>query len=495
MAAQRKPADKKSTLVLRLNDPTLFGNDAGEEEDPEILASYFVDQPSFELFFDRATRLRFARARKGMGKSALLAKMAHDLRQVEPDSIVIQVTGSDLTGLGAFTSPDPSVQLNQWQQVMCARISQEIGREIGFAADDASMLMVESAELAGLKDRNILRALVDRLAGKVAKLQITRPEFEHASAVLRRVQDKAESRKVWLLIDDVDFTFVDNPSMRLKVGTFFSACRKLAREVKNLNIRASVRTDVWSVIRGNEDLDKAEQYMTDIAWTRGEMELILSRRILSYVKRNHASSVEAKTLRERADVDTIVSIAFARRINWGGSGVPPIQALNVLSARRPRWMSQLCRLAGEDATRSRATRIEGRHILEVMRPFGELRLADLYKEHGHQFGDLRLLVETFAGRNRTYTTAELLHLLGEEYMRRTAQKGIPRLEGRLIKTPMELAHFLFRIGFLQGQNRTAGAEEFVNYENRPDLLTNEINPDDRLAWGVYPSYRNVLRIK
>ena len=101
--------------VLDFRDVRLFGNEAGEEEEVEVLASYFLDQPAFSEFFDRSTRLRFARARKGMGKSALLSKLGHELLEAPNDSLVVRVTGADLTGLGEFSSPDPAVLVNQWQ--------------------------------------------------------------------------------------------------------------------------------------------------------------------------------------------------------------------------------------------------------------------------------------------------------------------------------------------------------------------------------------------
>jgi hypothetical protein len=84
-----------------------------------------------------------------------------------------------------------------------------------------------------------------------------------------------------LLVDDIDATFFDTPPLKLKIGTFFSACRKISREVQNLSIRASVRTDVWSILRDNEDLDKSEQYMVDIRWNLREMEAIILKRILA----------------------------------------------------------------------------------------------------------------------------------------------------------------------------------------------------------------------
>ena len=67
-------------MDVRLDDRSLFfGNDAGEDENEAVLMSYFVDRPDFLEFLNPSTRLWIAPARKGMGKSALLVRLAHQL--------------------------------------------------------------------------------------------------------------------------------------------------------------------------------------------------------------------------------------------------------------------------------------------------------------------------------------------------------------------------------------------------------------------------------
>jgi hypothetical protein len=134
---------------LDLTDGELFGNDAGEDEIPTILASYFVDQPPFERFLSTTQRLQVARSRKGMGKSALLAKLAYDLKN--QSSIVIQTTGSELYGIQPPTAMDFMSLQNYWKRVMCARINFELGKHLGFAFSDRSMALVEAAEVAAIK--------------------------------------------------------------------------------------------------------------------------------------------------------------------------------------------------------------------------------------------------------------------------------------------------------------------------------------------------------
>lgn len=490
--------DALETGFLDLGDDSLFGNEAGEEEDPEILSSYFLSQGEFSRFLSHQNRIAFARARKGMGKSALLSKLAYDLSLLTSGPLVVKATGADLTALGEFSSADPAVLVNQWQQVICARITQSIGAHIHIALSDRAMLMVEAAEIAGLKDRNILRALVDRLSLKLSaagkgvegEVSVQRLRAPDSAALLSRYQQSADE-DVWLLIDDVDATFINRPDQQLKVGTFFSACRKIAREVKGLKVRATVRSDVWSVIRENEDLDKCEQYMVDIKWTKQEMGVMLAKRIHAFLERNKSSI--ASDFEPHRDTDRLVELAFKPRIRWGSSRVPPIQALNIFSAKRPRWMAQLCGRAGKKAAAQGDVLISGEHITAVLKKFGELRLADLKKEHGHQFGGLSSLIEAFAGGSRTYSTADLLARIQAKYLKLVAKNGVPRLEGVIIKAPLQLAYFLFKIGFVQGKHQEA--DQFVDYDERPDLLQNEVNLDDGLEWAVYPSYRSVLRIR
>lgn len=83
--------------TLNFRDGTLFGNDAGEDELPEVLASYFVDQDAFSSFLSEQTKLQIARSQKGMGKSALLSKLHYDIVARDCHSIVVRTTGSQLT--------------------------------------------------------------------------------------------------------------------------------------------------------------------------------------------------------------------------------------------------------------------------------------------------------------------------------------------------------------------------------------------------------------
>lgn len=483
--------------VLDFYDTELFGSEDAEGEDPEVLASYFVEKPSFRPFHNPSRKLAIIRARKGMGKSALLAKVAHDVQRSDPSALVIPVHGADLIALADFAVQDPLTLINRWQDAICKRIVREIGARLRIAISDSAMAMVEAAELAGARGRNIIGALIDRIRTPVGPISFEHPAAPESRSLLRAFEAKHEDLNVWLLVDDVDATFLNTELQRLRTSTFFSAARKMAHEFNGIKLRVSVRTDVWmTVVRADEATDKCEQYVTDLSWTRPETRRILLKKILAYVQRRFPEHPYAKRWTLEDNFNQILGLAFAESMDWGGDRYPPDRLIHVLSAGRPRWSAQLCRLAGQDAAAKRSGKISAENIDNVLKRFGKLRLDDIHREHAHQFSDIQGLTEAFAGGKIVYYTTELLELIWENYVQKCGGfKQIPPLDGRAVSRPLDLAHFLYRIGFISGRERDDQDElSFVRFEDRPDLLSNVVNPDDGLRWDVHPSYRKHLGV-
>ena len=224
----------------------MFGKDAGEDEDPEILDSYFVDLPEFRKFHDAKGELCIVRGRKGMGKSALLSHLRYRLAK-DPErsgDVIVKTTANELLGLGDFRSGNHAFMEHYWKQVICKRICLEIGKGIGVALTDDAMTLVEAAELEGYKGQNLVSALTQRVggllqgvlgiaaggegkdaAGRILKANVTNP-----LETLRRYQSD-EGRLVWVFIDDVDAKYVDDDETQQRVGAFFTAIRLSNPEV------------------------------------------------------------------------------------------------------------------------------------------------------------------------------------------------------------------------------------------------------------------------
>jgi len=353
------------------------------------------------------------------------------------------------------------------------------------------MTLVESAELAGFKGRNIVGSLIDRLKLKFGAGELTKLVSKDALQLLERYTERSTT-SVWLLIDDIDATFVNSENERTKTSSFFSACRNLVNAVRGLTIRASVRTDVWTILRQyDESLDKCEQYAIDINWGAQESSLILRRKVLSYFQRTYQSPNLYGHLRADSDAAAVLRLVFESRFPWGKSLVPPDRAIYILSNSRPRWAAQLCKLAANNAFRAKKDIIRFADIKASMKVYGKARVDDLYREHRHQFDRMELLIETFARSVPKYSTNEIIRHLDQQYV---ARYGLPQIDGQRVISSFDLLRFMHRIGFvhLRNQGRTGGLD-FIRYEDRPNILARG-DRENCFQWEIHPSYRGYLQI-
>ena len=73
-------------------NPELFGNEAGEDEDKKRLNDYYLEKAKNKIFYDKDRNLEFVRARKGVGKSALLNYTAIKVEELYKNDIIIKLS-------------------------------------------------------------------------------------------------------------------------------------------------------------------------------------------------------------------------------------------------------------------------------------------------------------------------------------------------------------------------------------------------------------------
>lgn len=478
-----------------LADPDLFGNEAGEDENIHVLNSYFVEKDSFEPFFSSDYPFKIVKSKKGIGKSALLKQGLNKALSSSPYVMALYLKGSDLIALQEVASSTPHDLIFGWQQRICSRINMEIGKNLNIALSDDAIRLVESSEIAGFKNRNIVGVLLNRLKLKFgsADIELKNIVDGDAQSVLQRYSER-KGVKTWLFVDDIDATFLNREDIKLLTSTFFSACRNLVNDVDGLFIRASVRTDVWHVLaQYDESLDKCQQYLIELSWSTRETGEILKKKIKSYFTRKYPTEKRYSNWDTAKDANLIYREVFRTPMSWSNGKVPPDKPIHILSAGRPRWASQLCKLAGQHAVSSKRNLIGIQDISNVLKIYGKSRLDDLYREHSHQTTRLNDIIESFAGGAKRYSTEALLKHIGAKIIKRF---GLIEIDGLKQKGDgLYIAHLLFRMGFIQGRDEKGKTGlEFVGFNDRPNLLISTTNPDDGLQWEIHPSYRSVLRI-
>lgn len=486
-----------------------FGNEAGDDVEPDELIEYFVEQNAFLKFLDSRKHLLVATARKGVGKSALLKWAAVKVGRSDPDALIITVRGADLVR-SRFNLTSPLATANDytrdWMVRLCTLVNRQLALQLNLALTDDSITLIETAEIEGYKSRNIVGCLLDRLQSLLEKGRgITKLPAKNEIELLKRVKD----RRVWIVIDDLDATFQNTDQETLNLATFFSACRYLAQDLKDLYIRASIRIDVWALLRRyDEALDKMSQYVTEILWHQEDFLSLLALRIQASLKQiGNQGPKTSRYATSHQIKEALIELAFEPKMQWGDSRrtasemlptvLPPrmVEAYRIiytLSYERPRWAIQLCKLAQEAALRRHAKLITKDSIDEVWGEYGAKRIEDLVSEHKHQCPQVNELINAFRGADRLMSRGDLFKWIKS----RISEHLEVRIEGDLTRSPRDIARFLYRLGFIVARSENEDGEyEHYRFDQMPDFLLARTDDDFSVKWEIHPCYRQALDIK
>lgn len=469
-----------------------FGNEAGDDVETEELISYFVEQEMFKSFINPKNKILVATAKKGVGKSALLKWAAYSAGLADKDSLVITCRGADLsrTKFGLTSKLEaPADHIRDWMVRICTLVNREIASQFKIAISDDKITLVESAEIDGYKSRNLVGCLLDRFSNILKSASPKKLHSQEEIEILKRTKD----RKVWIIIDDLDATFQRTDNESISLGTFFTACRYLAQDLKDIHFRISMRTDVWPVIRRHDEAqDKTDQYIREIQWTQSDFRRLLFRRIKSEVERQKLKIPHPPSHVAEDEIEEhMLKMIFVPRMIWGEKEKPTYKVIYTLSYERPRWAIQLCKLAQKRAAAQGVELISKELIDDVWGEYGAKRISDLVAEHKHQCRDVEEMLNAFRGSVRVFKQAELFTWINNHIINHLS----PVIEGRNAKSPREVAHFLYRIGFIVARSEeTDGAYEHYSFDQMPDFLTSRTNEDFGVTWEIHPCYREALDI-
>ncbi len=472
-----------------------FGNEAGDDVDSEELESYFVKQELFKDFENPRCKFQIALAKKGVGKSALLQWLADNFSKAE-DALVIKCRGADITRSCFNLSnkiENPNEYIRDWMTRICAIINRKIAQKIGFAGTDDKITLVEDAELNGFKDKNLVGCLISRFTKLLDKIAPEKKDVKNHHEILKRLK----YQKVYLLIDDLDATFQNTERERLEVSTFFSACRYLLQDIAGLYVRVTLRSDVWPIIRKyDESLDKVEQYTKEIVWEQNDFREFLFKRIhAQLIKGSFSNLCKTDGELEEEFHERIISTIFERKLHWGKKDSWTHNVIHTLSYKRPRWGIQLCKLAQKNCLRDRRSKICKVDIDAVWGEYGSKRIKDLVSEHKHQCANLVELLNAFRGEDRRLTRDELLSIIKNKIINHLDTF----IEGKNQNGPIEIAHFLFRIGFIvarsEAEDEVGDGYGHYDFESQSDFLCDRTSNDFNVLWEIHPCYRQALDIK
>jgi len=469
-----------------------FGNEAADDADPKELATYFVEKPMFGPFVDPANRILVASAKKGVGKSALVQWLAYTVGCRDGNALVIKCRGADLVRSKFNLTSElrtPNDYIRDWMIRICTLVNRHLALRLKIALTDDAITLMETAEIEGYKSRNFIGCLLDRLERVLSRGQPHKLRVADEIQLLKRVKDRA----VWIVIDDLDATYQNTERESLELSTFFSACRYLSQDMRDIFLRATMRTDVWALIRRyDESLDKVEQYVKDIWWYQDDFIRLLYLRIKAQLEKLDAAVRRPPPHVSRQDAEErLLERIFVPKMEWGDKLVDTYKVIYTLSYERPRWAIQLCKLAQESAIRHRFDFITKECIDEVWGEYGAKRIADLVAEHKHQCPEVEELLNGFRGCERLMSRDELFGWINN----RISEHIAPKIEGETVRSPREIARFLYRLGFIMARSDTEDSYEHYRFDQMPDFLSSRTDDDFGLRWEIHPCYREALNIR
>lgn len=476
-------------MKIALDDKSLFGNEAAEDEHEEVFSSYAVDRPEVTTFLDPDAHIVIARAYKGEGKSALLRLVALRLREQSDLPIVISIPASSISPTLDGTDSDQWVR--GWKTNILKLAAREIGAGIALAFSDDAISLVEEAESNGFKSRSFVSAIVDRLRSSAVPIDRTRTQIENPEKVLQRWAK--EGNRVWFVIDDLDQNFENTPAYRVKVATFFTALRQIANLIPEFRFRTSVRPNVWAIVkREYEALSHVEQYISDLNWTLDDFYTLIAKRIEGYLLRTNQWEAYRKT--SGTDKKSLIACVFVDPMPWGREkSRPPAVVLFTLARHRPRWLVELWKVAASAAVKAKRELIGFDDIQKELEAFGKRRIDDTVAEFRSQCPEIEELLVAFVGQPERFTTDELIKTI----QNRVLQAVHPRIVGLLgAPSAKEVAHFLYQIGFLTARKDLGNEEyEHLSYADNPALLSARTNVDQGHSWEIHPVFRQALKLK
>jgi hypothetical protein len=241
-----------------------FGNEAGDDIESDEIAKYFIVQRLFNKFLEETNKILVATGKKGIGKSALIQWTGYNVAEKDTDAIVIKARGADLVRSKFHLTNDlntPNDYIRDWMVRICGLVNRELAMRLNIALTDDKITLIECAEIEGYRSRNLVGCLIDRFKKSLGNYSPEKLSVRDEVQLLKR----ANERKLWILIDDLDATFQMNTQASMELSTFFSACRYLVQDLTDIHFRVTMRTDVWAVIRRfDESLDKAKVTGSDL---------------------------------------------------------------------------------------------------------------------------------------------------------------------------------------------------------------------------------------
>jgi len=319
------------------------------------------------------------------------------------------------------------------------------------------------------------------------------------------LQRMINHQKIRLFFDDFDLDWQGKASDVLRIKSLLLSLSDITSDMEGLSVRIALRTDVYEMIRNEEFSDKFESSLIKCQWNNQEIMKTLAKRICAYFNEpfDEINTYDQRTL--QYNIVKYLNFIFVPYFDestriWANA--PTHRVIYSLIRRKPRDMVKLCHSIAEEAYRKKLTIIDSSCFLAVLESYSQERLKDLVNEYVNQLPKLQDLLIKMAPtqkefQNKTferyvYSTAELYTKIKNIQQNMNISIYQASHEKLCEADFHQIAHFLYKIGFITGRRRNeSGKIERVYYDESPYLLNANVG-DRGYSWEIHPAYRGAL---
>jgi hypothetical protein len=483
------------------NIPKIFGYEDAADEDSKRLREYFFKRGDYDAVMSDLP-LSIVVGFKGVGKSALL-KVAFEEDQdedrpsiwIRPDDVIEMV--DELSG-----DIDFSKMVLLWKRGIAKLIASRIASDWMFAYGEDAKTALLWAQETGYRSKDFIQRIVALIDPSIKKT--ISMEGERAASTVGEhhiIERLLKDQKIVLYFDDLDAGWEATELQRKRLSALLLALRNMTSDIKGLKARLALRTDVYTLLReSDESTDKFENYVVNCNWGNHDILVLLVKRVLTYFDEqiddkelNKLSQHELNNL-----LSKIMETRFSRTKEWRNKHTHRV--IMSLIRSRPRDMIKLCTFAAKAAQNrdAKAELIEDIDFEAILSDYSLNRVQDIVNEFKFEMTNLESLLYRLAptkaelrekqGRSRfVYTTAELL-----EKIKNVMSNSNLKLTYKTQTSPMDVAHFLYKIGFITARKNLSGRIERKYYDEKKQLLKTGQIGDGGYGWEVHPSYRSAI---
>jgi hypothetical protein len=269
------------------------------------------------------------------------------------------------------------------------------------------------------------------------------------------------------------------------------AVREMAIAVPEIRFRLAIRPNTWTSIRLEfEALSKVEQYCFDLRWTHAELVGLFAARVRGYVIRQN---IGGPPLNSNGAKDShFIDLVLHSPVMWARKSQPLIGPMITLARSRPRWLIELAREAAVCAVKEGSHQIRWPDVTQQLSSFGQKRILDTVVEFSPQCAEIAEIISSFADQAEEFSTDELMKVISNRVLQ-AVQPRIAGIPGKV--AAIDVAAFLFQIGFLSAKRTLADGYEHLTYMEQPDLLKSRTNRDQGVRWEIHPVFRQALRMR